>query len=58
MTSENSPSKKCMCVGSTDLQATGTGQQGAEVGWLLAQPATYPREDTSDTVGSRGQARE
>lgn len=47
-----------MCVGSTDLHATGTGQQGAEVGWQLAQPATYPSEDTSDTVGSGGQARE
>lgn len=37
----------------SDLPANDAGQRGAGVDWQLAQPATYPRADTSDTAGSR-----
>lgn len=39
---------------SSDFQARRTGQWGAGVAWQLAQPATYPRVDTSDTAGRKG----
>lgn len=59
MTSRKGTSKECVCfVGKgggrrSDLQANEVGQRGAGVDRQPAQPATYPRANTSDTAGSR-----
>lgn len=54
MTSGKGPAKRVCVVGSSDSQARRTGQQGAAMAWQLAQPATYLKVDTLDTVGRNG----
>lgn len=43
--------------GSSGFQGTGTGKWGLGVDWQLAQPATYPRAETSDTARREPQER-